>query len=353
MSTPRTPPDTIVVTGAAGWLGSALVDALSNGDNHAADAAPRSSKLRALVRQATDADTLHALADGRVEISVGDVADPRTLDDLLRDTRDADVLHCAGVIHPRRVRDFEAVNVAGTAAVIAAARRAGVRRLVHISSNSPFGANPTPADTFRAEEPFNPYLGYGRSKMRAEMLVCEAHGNGLETTIVRPPWFYGPHQPARQTQFFRALRRGRFPIVGDGHNRRSMVYIENLVDGILCAQLEERAAGRAYWIADRRPYEMREIVEVTRQALADEGLPVSGSPPTLPGFLADWAEQLDGMLQRRGRYVQELHVLGEMNKTIACDISRAEVDLGYAPQVELYDGMRKSIRWCHERGIEL
>jgi nucleoside-diphosphate-sugar epimerase len=350
MSERRTPPQTLAVTGAAGWLGCALIAALS-GDDALAGARPGS--IRALVRDATDAPILRALSAERVEVHVGDIADARVLDRLLRGAPGADLLHCAGVIHPRRTRDFETVNVAGTAAVIGAARRAGVRRLVHVSSNSPFGVNPTAADVFRAEEPFNPYMGYGRSKMRAEVLVREAHGDGLETTIVRPPWFYGPHQPPRQTQFLRALRRGRFPLVGDGRNRRSMVYIENLVEGLIGAELEDRAAGRAYWIADRRPYEMHEIAVTTRRALVDEGLTVSGSVPRLPGALADWAERADALLQQRGRYVQELHVLGEMNKTIACDISRAEAELGYAPRVELYEGMRRSVRWCLARGLAL
>jgi nucleoside-diphosphate-sugar epimerase len=347
--TARRLPETTVVTGAAGWLGCALVAALSSEDGHGG---AREGRIRALVLHAADVPIVRALSE-RVEIHVGDVTDAGVLDRLLRGAQGADVLHCAGVIHPRRVREFETVNVAGVAALIDAARRAGVRRLVHVSSNSPFGVNPTAADAFRAEEPFNPHMGYGRSKMRAEILAREAHGDGLETTIVRPPWFYGPYQPVRQTRFLRALRRGRFPLLGDGRNRRSMVYIDNLVDGLVCAELEERAAGCAYWIADRRPYEMREIIDTARRALADEGLAISGSVPRLPGLLADVAERADGLLQGHDRYMQELHVLAEMNKTIVCDISRAEVELGYAPRVELYEGLRRSVRWCLARGVAL
>ena len=65
------------------------------------------------------------------------------------------------------------------------------------------------------------------------------------------------------------------------------------------------------------------------------------------------AEKIDGVLQGSGRYNQQIHVLGEMNKTIAVDIGAATADLGYDPQFELYDGMRNSIRWCLEQGIEL
>jgi nucleoside-diphosphate-sugar epimerase len=65
------------------------------------------------------------------------------------------------------------------------------------------------------------------------------------------------------------------------------------------------------------------------------------------------AEIGDRMVQRVGRYQQQLHVLGEMNHTIACDISATRNDLGYQPRVELYEGMRNSIRWCVEQGLEL
>jgi nucleoside-diphosphate-sugar epimerase len=65
------------------------------------------------------------------------------------------------------------------------------------------------------------------------------------------------------------------------------------------------------------------------------------------------AERIDRTLQRSGRYHQQIHVLGEMNKTIAVDVSVARRELGYEPAIELYEGMRRSIRWCREQGIEL
>ena len=58
-------------------------------------------------------------------------------------------------------------------------------------------------------------------------------------------------------------------------------------------------------------------------------------------------------LQAAGRYVQPLHVLGELRDTIACDISRARKELGYEPSVELFEGMQLSVRWCLERGRTL
>src|SRR6185436_13215437 len=97
----------------------------------------------------------------------------------------------AAVIHPQRaVRELFDVNVGGTQLVLDRARRSGSTRFVHVSSNSPFGANARPTDRFTEQSPFNPYLAYGRSKLEAERLVQAAFDRGdLETVICRPPWF--------------------------------------------------------------------------------------------------------------------------------------------------------------------
>jgi nucleoside-diphosphate-sugar epimerase len=246
------------------------------------------------------------------------------------------------------------VNVAGTELVLDRARRAGASRFVHVSSNSPFGANPTPTDRFTEDSPYHPYLAYGQSKMEAEQIVRRRFERGdLETVILRAPWFYGPYQPERQTRFFSAIKRGRFPLIGDGTQQRSMVYTGNLVHGLLRGEASPNAAGKAYWIADARPYELREVLSTVRDALEAEGLAPSRTQPRVPRIAAEIAARADAFLQGRGRYVQVLHVVGELKDTIACDISRAEAEIGYAPRTTLLDGMRASIRWCLERGDQI
>jgi nucleoside-diphosphate-sugar epimerase len=170
---------------------------------------------------------------------------------------------------------------------------------------------------------------------------------------VRPPWFYGPFQPLRQTTFFRMVRTGRFPLLGSGRQRRSMVYVDNLVQGVARAERVRRAAGDAFWVADARAYPMLEIVQTVKQALREEGYEVADRQVRLPAFAGRVAERIDGVLQSRGIYHQEFHVLGEMDKTIACDISTTTQVLGYQPAVELLEGMRRSIRWCREQGVEI
>ena len=338
------PASTVVVTGAAGWLGQNLVRALAD----------RRARVRCLVCDADEAVLVENV--GRpVETVVGDVRDPAALDRLFETVGAATVFHAAGVIHPTLgVRELFDVNVGGTQLVLDRARRAGTSRFVHVSSNSPFGANPTPTDRFSEESPYNPYLGYGQSKFEAEQLVQRSFERGdLATVIVRPPWFYGPFQPVRQTQFFAAVRRGRFPLPGSGLNQRSLVFTGNLVHGMLRAEVAPAAAGRAYWIADSEPCELQAVLETVRAALRAEGLTVSDRQPRLPVAAGVTAASLDQLLQSRGKYVQALHVLGELKDTIACDISRARAELGYRPATSMFDGMRASVRFCLQRGDAL
>lgn len=340
------PAATAVVTGASGWLGQNLVRTLAG----------QRDRVRCLVPVEDHAAPL-SLVSPAVEVVVGDVRDPATVDRLFEGVgAGAAVFHAAAVIHPTSsTREFFDVNVGGTQNVVDRARRSGASRFVHVSSNSPFGVNPTPDDRFTEDSPYNPYLGYGQSKYEAEQIVQNANDRGdMATVMIRAPWFYGPYQPARQSQFFRTIRRGRFPLIGDGTQRRSMAYTDNLVQGLLRAEVADKAPGNAYWVADAEPYELREILATVRRALAAEGLATSGPERlSLPRVAARLAEKADELVQGRGRYIQPLHVLGELNHTIACDITRARDELGYEPTVALEEGMRNSIRWCLDHGEQL
>jgi nucleoside-diphosphate-sugar epimerase len=112
-----------------------------------------------------------------------------------------------------------------------------------------------------------------------------------------------------------------------------------------------KAAGNIYWIADRTPYTMNEIVETIEKVLeGDFQIPVAHKVKKLPGIASSVAFGIDAFTQSIGVYLQKIHVLSEMNKTIACSIAKAERDLGYDPKVALAEGMKRSIAWVLERG---
>ena len=342
-----------LVTGASGWLGTRLVESLVRGlPEVPALAEPlQRAGVRCLMPAGSDCTELAALPG--VVCVPGDLTASATLRRFVEEARGATVFHCAGVIHPRRVAEFEAVNAAGTRQLLEAAADAGVRRFVHVSSNSPFGANPTREHRFTEDAEYHPYMGYGRSKMAGEQAVRQAGAGGrLETVIVRAPWFYGPGQPPRQTQFFTMIRKGAFPLVGDGGNLRSMAYVDNLCQGLLLSERADGARGEAFWIADERPYSMNEILETVENVMErDFGIPVTRKRLRLPSIASDIARVADRMLQAVGLYEQKIHVLSEMNLTIACSVDKARQQLGYRPTVSLEEGMRRSLAWVLARGI--
>ena len=328
------------MTGAPGWLGTRLVEALAGGFK-AGPAVSSGEAVRVLA--APGADTRELTALGAVEVVHADLSKPLP-DDLCAGIKT--VFHCAGIVHPRHVDDLYAINVDGTRHLLDVALRAKVKRVVYVSSNSPAGLNVNPAIPMREDDPPRPYLNYGLSKMQAEWLFTDAHRAGrVESVILRPCWFYGPNQPARQTRFFKMIKGGKPVIFGRGTNLRSMSYVDNVVQGLLLARDVKRAAGEIYWIADRRPYSFIEIIETVARLLD-----VRVRPLYLPRVGSDFARFADSLLQMTGLYSQDVHVAGELAATIAVSIDKARSELGYEPEIALEEGMRRSIEWCRAHG---
>ena len=329
----------VLVTGAAGWLGSELVrQLLTAGD-----------EPKCLVPPGKRAELPPKITKLAVE---GDVRSDSNCAAFCEGGGDV-LFHCAGVIHPRRVHEFREVNVAGTIRLLAAAMRASVRRAVVVSSNSPCGCNPHPGHIFDEDSPYEPYLGYGRSKMEMEQEVLSG-GGAIERVLVRAPWFYGPGQPPRQSLFFRMIREGRVPVIGCGENMRSMAYVPELAEGLRLAGQAPGAAGRLYWMADERPYSWNEIIQTISDVLEkDFKLQVRRRTLRLPELVGAAAYAADLTLQALGLYNQKIHVLSEIGRDIACSIGRAKAELGFAPKVGLREGMRRSIDWCLRAGLAL
>jgi nucleoside-diphosphate-sugar epimerase len=346
--------DFILVTGAGGWLGRRVVRALTQGHAEMGLLGKGGHRVRILVRPGENVEDLLALGATKIE---GDLRDPAAARALVQGAAGGILIHLAGIIHPKRsAREFIEVNFEGTRAIVNEARRAGLRRAVVMSSNSPIGASRNQFEVFDEQSQYNPYMAYGRSKQQMEeWLRADANNIApLETTIIRAPWFYGPEQPSRQTRFFSMIKTGRFPIVGGGYNRRSMAYVDSLAYGILLAAHAPHAAGRIYWLADDRPYPMKEIVDTVRDVLRDDfGIKVMPTTLHVPGIVSDVARFGDRIFQSVGLYNQELHVLSEMNLTIACSIERAKRELGYKPLTDLREGMRRSVAWVLDNGGEI
>ena len=338
----------LVVTGGGGWFGRSFLASLAE-----TPLGLPIDEVRVLVHHPTDVPLVQQSLRA-AKIYVGDVRSDSDVAELYEGLDTTHLVHSAAVIHPGSVADFFSINAGGTERIVRGALQRGLQRMVHVSSNSPIGTNPSPDEVFRDNEPYNPYYGYGASKMQAEVIVKDLlTAAAVPGTIVRPPWFYGPYQPERQARFLKTVRLGKFPLVGKGLNRRSMVYTEHLALGVRLASQTDRPGIGTYWIADPQPYTMLEILDAVREAARAEGLEVVDKVMKLPNSAGVIAEKVDAALQKRGRYQQEIHVAGELNKNIACSIDGARRDLGYDPQVSLVEGMRRSYRYGLENGQDV
>ena len=332
----------ILITGANGWLGLNLVNSICKGRTAKWGQGP--DKIRAFILRGTDKHKLLEIAPD-VEIVEGDLNDEKDVKQFLQNANDAYLFHTAGVIHPKRTSEFYKINRDATKTLIKASSRAKIKRAVVVSSNSPCGCNPSINHMFDESSEYNPYMNYGRSKMEMEMICNEFYQKGvLDLSIIRAPWFYGPFQPYRQKLFFEMIRKGKVPIVGSGKNRRSMVYTENLVQGLVLAAVLEKALGKTYWIADERSYSMNEIVDTIESVIERKlGQKCDHGRLRLPDWFSDLSEKADSLIQWFGFYHQKIHVLSEMNKTIACTVSKAQEELGYSPEYSLGKGIESSL----------
>jgi nucleoside-diphosphate-sugar epimerase len=340
-----------ILTGGNGWLGRRVSLALTEGNPELGALGSGGKNVSCLLATNETGIELQSLG---VKITRGDINDPIALNQLMQNGAGGTLIHMAGVIHPRwKTKVFDTVNVKGVFAVLEMAKRYGIKRMIVVSSNSPFGENPSRGNLFNESSPYSPYMGYGKSKMKMEMILIDHMKSGLipEITILRAPWFYGPGQPPRQTLFFKMIKEGRFPIFGDGLNRRSMGYIDSLTLGILLAANKKEAANQIFWIADKNPYSMIEVIKIVKGIMQEDfRIKVSPKQLRLPSVIPDIARVVDGAIQSLGFYNQKIHVLSEMNMTIACDIHKAEKVLGYEPLVDLKEGMKRSIDWCLSNG---
>ncbi|MBK8264093.1 MAG: NAD-dependent epimerase/dehydratase family protein [Nannocystis sp.] len=222
---------TVLVTGAAGHVGAAVVRALLE----------QGRDVRALVRRDD-----RALAGLTVDRAAGDINDPAALDDALRGV---DVVyHTAARISLRTGADPELfrVNVDGTRALIAACQRAGVRRLIHFSSVHALRQEPAeaPLDETRALADRPHDYPYDRSKALAEQLTLDAARAGLDAVIVSPTAVLGPYdfKPSKMGKVLLDLRRGRLPALIAG--AQCWVDVRDVAAGALLAERLGRSGER-------------------------------------------------------------------------------------------------------------
>lgn len=180
------------------------------------------------------------------------------------------VIHLAGLAHQRedqagqRERYFN-INCNGTLLLAEAARKAGVKRFIFISSAKVFGegGNRQPYDADTVPQPQDVYA---QSKWQAEQRLIERYAASLELVVLRPPLVYGPEVKANFANLMRlALLPLPLPLAGI-ENRRTLIGIDNLIDLIALCMTSPRAAGGTWLCGDAAPYSLSDIIAAIRRA---------------------------------------------------------------------------------------
>jgi nucleoside-diphosphate-sugar epimerase len=320
----------VALTGGTGYTGSRLLARL----------AARGDQVRALAR----AGGARSAQPG-VEWVEGDLADASALARLVEGT-DA-VVHVAAVYRTAGHPDayYRDVNVGGTERLLEAAARQGVRRFVHTSTVGVHGhvAHP-PADE---SAPMSPGDIYQETKAEGERLALDlGKRRGVPVAVIRPGAIYGPGE-RRLLKLFRAIARGRYAIVGDGSAYYHPVYVEDLLDGFLLLLERPEAVGEPFIIAGPRYVSQRELADVIARATDGRVLPfrVPAWPLQALGTLVEAVCVPFGIEPPLHRRRVDFWV-----KSRAFSIEKARRRLGYAPRVDLEEGVAYTAASYREAG---
>ncbi len=303
----------VLVTGGAGFIGSNFVRALL-GDG--ADEVTVLDKL-------TYAGNLENLEGLDIEFVKGDVAEPEDVERVLVAGRFEGVVHFAAESHvDRSLEDpapFLRTNVIGTQVMLDAARRAGVGRFVHLSTDEVYGPL-APGETSDESATFRPTSPYSASKAAADHLVAVArHTWGFEGVIARPSNNYGPRQhPEKAIPLFltNAMEGKRLPVYGDGLQERDWLFVEDCALALVALLRAERLEKAVYNVSFGEPRPNLDMVgAILKFAGRDEG-------------------SLEHVKDRPGH-----------DRRYAPDSSRLRDELGWQPEVDFDRGLALTAEW--------
>jgi nucleoside-diphosphate-sugar epimerase len=323
---------TTLVTGATGLLGGAITGLLLE----------RGQRVRALLQPHEEADWLTRAG---LEVCWGDLRDPVSLH---RAVAGIDVmLHCAARTGPwGPQRDYDAVNVVGLGHLLLAAQRAGVRRIVHVSSVTVHGndlrGRGDETSPLRVEP--NPY---NRSKIAGEQLVERlVRTAAAPITVVRPGWIYGAGDRSSFGRIVETVRCGRMVQIGRGTNHLPLIDVSDAARGVLLAAEAPQTVGRTYVLVNDEPVTQQRYLATLARELG-VAPPRRKIPYRLAIALAAFAETAEGVLRPETPPPLTRFGVTMLGGDTRFSIERARADLGFSPQIGVDEGVRRGVAW-HE-----
>jgi nucleoside-diphosphate-sugar epimerase len=312
--------DTVLVTGANGFIGRALCDVL----------AASGRRVRKAVRI-----RVPGLPDAVAVDDIGPDTDWRTALEGV-----SGVVHLAARTHVLRetatdpLAAYRKINVSGTERLARSAAASGIRRLVIVSSVKVSGER-TEERPFTEDGAPRPEDAYGVSKWEAEQSLSRiAAETGLEVVALRPPLVYGPGVKGNFLRLMNLVARGVPLPLGAVDNRRSLIYTGNLAGAIVKALDAPQAAGRTYLVSDGEDVSTPDLVRGLARALG-----VKPRLLSLPLSALDLGARLAG---RRAEFVR-------LTSSLQVDSSRIRRELDWRPPFTLAQGLELTAKWYHAR----
>jgi dTDP-glucose 4,6-dehydratase len=308
---------TILITGGAGFIGSALT--LRWARQHPKD---RVVVLDALT-YAGHRPSLNSLVEGdHFRFVHGDICSVEAVDALWAQEKPDLVLHLAAESHVDRSilgpMAFIETNVRGTQVLLEAARKNKTPRFVFISTDEVYGPTPEPK-RFDEDAPFRPTSPYAASKAGADLLAQSYHKTyGMDVVITRASNNYGPRQTPEKLiplMITKALGDEALPVYGDGQHKRDWIFVEEHAAGIMAAALKGKP-GRAYNLGAGNERTNLDIVKSILQLV--------GKPDTLVRYVTD----------------RPAH-----DRRYALGVARAQRELGFSAVMTLEEGLKQTVAW--------
>lgn len=319
----------ILITGATGFIGGKLTEYYISKDKNVRLLVPDPERLTASIKNSS-------------QIAIGDITRVETLIDAMKNMNF--VIHAAGMLGHwgNTYQQLYDVNVDGSLNVIKAAYNEGVKRIIHLSAGGVTGpVGPIPADE---DFPPVPVTAYEKTKWEGEQKVLEfARQKDLNLLVLRPTFTYGPGD-SHKLIVFKAVKNNKFIFIGNGNSTVHPVYIKDLVNGIDLG-LKSDLKQKTYIIGGEKPITKRELVDGIADALG-MSRPKMKLPVVVAKLIASVCE-ISASILKFNPPLTHSRVLA-LSCNWGYSISRARTELGYEPQVNLSEGLSRTVAWYKE-----
>jgi nucleoside-diphosphate-sugar epimerase len=325
---------TILVTGATGFLGSALTTTLIKKNQ---------DEVRVLVRDEKKAREQFGDA---VSIVQGDIIETEKVRKAVEGV--SVIYHLVGrLYHPSVPTElYRETHVKGTEIILDACQgQSQLTRFVHCSTTGVHGV--TGRRPANEEAPFGPTNPYEETKLEGELLALKAYKErGLPVSVIRPGLVYGPGD-LHLLNFFSTIKKGLPPLIDGGKALIHPVYIDDMTNAFLLAAEKKQAIGHSYNIAGAFPVTFKDLSNAIAHSMGKELPPVS-----IPLWLANTASDVFSVIpgiQGEDAPLTRSRVKFLTNSRLY-SIERARKDLGYEPKVSLDEGMKLTAAWYQKHG---